>query len=237
MNKLHLSTTLFFVIAISIGITMGCSDDSSGPQEMETTFSVEVQNVNVPSPVLKSGVTVSPGGPDEGPAIFPGETASFSFTAPSSTLPPIGGSGMRLNFASMFVQSNDLYYAFPPEGLDLYDDQGNPVTGNVTDQLYLYDAGTEINEEPGVGPNQKPKQNGPNTGEDENGNIVRIDNGQQGPGGYTYPDKSEVIEVTIEHDGESQFTVHVTNVSDTMTLETSEGSKPVPLSPIRLGRS
>ena len=166
MEKLKLLATALAVSALSVGL-IGCDNNGADTDPVETTFTVEVQNVNMPKPVLKSGAVASPGGPDNGPAIFPGETASFTFNAPPSTVPPLGGSGMRLNFASMFVQSNDLFYAFPPEGLDLYDDQGNAVTGDVTDQLFLYDAGTEVNQEPGVGGDQKPKQSGPDTGEDK----------------------------------------------------------------------
>ncbi|MCW9707542.1 spondin domain-containing protein [Fodinibius salsisoli] len=232
MRTFKLLLTVLMVSTVSVGF-ISCGDDSSGPDgpEIETTFNVEVKNVNMPKPVLKSGAVFSAGGPDDGPAIFPGETASFTFTAPPSTVPPLGGSGMHLNFVTMFVQSNDLFYAFPPGGLDLYDAQGNAVTGNVTEQLFLYDAGTEVNQEPGVGTDQKPNQSGPNTGADENGVITRIQDGEEGPGGFSYPDKSDVIEVTIEHDGNTQFTVNVTNVSDKETLQTSEGSKPVPLSP------
>jgi len=35
----------------------------------------------------------------------------------------------------------------------------------------LFDAGTEKNEEPGVGPNQAPRQKAPNTGDAENGKV------------------------------------------------------------------
>src|SRR5699024_6127064 len=89
----------------------------------------------------------------------------------------------------------------------------------------------EVNQEPGVGSDQKPHQRGPNTGADENGNVTLIMDGQQGPAGFSYPDKKKVIQVMIEHDGGTEFTVHITNVSDGHTLQTPEGTKPVPLSP------
>ena len=56
----------------------------------------------------------------------------------------------------------------------------------------LWDAGTEVNEEPGVGLNQAPRQAGPNTGMTENGIVKMVNDG------YTYPAVSEVIRVTIE---------------------------------------
>lgn len=50
-------------------------------------------------------VTSNTGKP--GPA-FPGDAYEFTFTA---------SSGDRLGFATMFVQSNDLFFATPPEGI------------------------------------------------------------------------------------------------------------------------
>lgn len=42
-------------------------------------FDVSIQNAGSAFSVLKSGAVLSPGGPDAGGAIFPGETATFSF--------------------------------------------------------------------------------------------------------------------------------------------------------------
>ena len=131
----------------------------------------------------------------------------------------------------MFIQSNDLYYTFPGAGLALFDENGDPVTGDVTDQVFLYDAGSEVNEEPGVGPNQAPRQAGPDTGMDENGMVVRIEDGVAGPGGFTYPNVADVISVSIAHDGGTEFTVTITNVSTEDMLTTSEGTATIPLSP------
>ena len=74
----------------------------------------------------------------------------------------------------MFGQSNDWFYAPSPNGIALFDNKGNPVNGEVTDQLNLWDAGTEKDEEIGVGPNQGPRQKGPNTGANENGVVHRV---------------------------------------------------------------
>ena len=233
MNKPIFNITILAVI-IAFGLS-ACSDNGGGPDEPgPTNFSIEISNVAPINPVLKSGTFSSPGAGDLGPdnpALFPGESASFTFTVPPSTLTPVGGSGMRLNFATMFVQSNDLFYAFPREGLDLYDDQGNPTTGNVTDQLGLYDAGTEEDTAPGTGPDQKPAQDpmvtdqGP--AEEENVSLVS----QAASNDFTYPDKSEVIEVVIEHDGGVEFTVTVTNVSQPGTINSQRAGGSVPLSP------
>src|SRR5262245_9011429 len=72
----------------------------------------------------------------------------------------------------MFAQSNDLFYAPREEGIGLFDASGKPVAGDITSQILLWDAGTEVNEEPGLGPNQAPLQPAPNTGPAEHG-VVR----------------------------------------------------------------
>ncbi len=215
-----------------VGLTnSGCdSNDPNITPSLSRTFSVTISNVGVGYPVLKSGAVASPGGPDMGPAIFAGETATFSFTAPANTTPM---SGMNLNFATMFVQSNDLFYAFQPGGLPLFDANGDPVTGDVTDQVFLYDAGTEVNQEPGLGDEQKPVQDpmAVNFGTEENGIVRLIPDGGVDIEGFSYPDKADVIEVTISHDGGSTFTVNVTNVSTPGLLNTPRAEGTVPLSP------
>lgn len=230
MSRLLL--TLLFTAAM-LGF-VGCDgDDTDDPADTSREFTVTVENVAPIRPVLKSGAVASPGGPDMGPAIFPGETASFSFTAPANTVP---GSGMRLNLATMFVQSNDLFYAFRPEGLDLFPG-GTPRGANgpedVTDQIFLYDAGTEINEAPGLGEFQKPVQDpmATNVGPAENGNVLFIPDGGTDVMGFSYPDKASVIRVTIQHDGGTTFTVNVENVSAPGTIETDRAGGAVPLSP------
>ncbi len=217
------------VLLLSLLFTPGCDSDANTIDEPATRFDVVIENVGAAFPLLKSGVVAHPEGP-LGPAIEPGAFVEFSFTAPANTLP---GSGMRLNFATMFVQSNDLFYAFAPEGLALYGADGQAVTGDVTAQLHLYDAGTEVNQEPGVGNTQKPAQEATdmNVGPAENGVVMLIADGGQDGAGFSYPSKSDVIRVTLMHDGTTRFTVRVECVSTATTLQTSEGGKPVPLSP------
>ena len=97
--------------------------------------------------------------------IRPGSSYEFTVTA----LP-----GMKLFLAQMFGQSNDWFYAPSINGIALFDNKGNAVSGDITDQPYLWDAGTEKDEEMGIGPNQGPRQKGTNTGEAENGVVHRV---------------------------------------------------------------
>jgi hypothetical protein len=124
-----------------------------------------------------------------------------------------------------------LFYAFPPEGLDLYDEQGKPVTGNFTDQLFLYDAGTEEDTAPGTGPDQKPAQDpsAVNQGADEDENVTLVSQAESND--FDYPDTEDVIQVSVEHDGDTEFTVTVTNVSQPGSIDSERAGGSVPLSP------
>jgi hypothetical protein len=72
----------------------------------------------------------------------------------------------------MFGQSNDYFYS-TRKPVALFDAKGEPLGGDVTAMFALYDAGTEVNEELGVGPDQAPRQKAPNTGAAENGVVRR----------------------------------------------------------------
>ncbi|MBP6822333.1 MAG: spondin domain-containing protein [Acidobacteria bacterium] len=111
--------------------------------------------------VMLHGVFNTPVG-GNGPApIGPGGAYEFTFTAEP---------GMRLSLATMFGQSNDWFYAPKRQGVDLFKN-GKALSGDITNEFMLFDAGTEKDEEPGVGPNQGPRQKDPNAGEAENGKV------------------------------------------------------------------
>jgi hypothetical protein len=124
---------------------------------------------------------VPAGGSAPGP-ILAGGVYEFTFTA---------SEGMRFNLISMYGQSNDLFYS-PKGALDLFDADGNPLTGDITDRLLLWDAGTEKNQAPGFGDEQAPRQKMANTGAAENGVVSLVKDG------YNYPGVKDVLQVTIE---------------------------------------
>lgn len=79
-----------------------------------------------------------------------------------------------LSFATMLVQSNDLFLAPAGGGIPLFDNEGEPIIGQfVTDKLHFWDAGTETNEVLGEGANQGPRQLGVNTGPKDEDPVVR----------------------------------------------------------------
>ena len=64
----------------------------------------------------------------------------------------------------------------------------------MTRALTLWDAGTEVNQEPGVGADQAPRQKAPDTGAAENGTVRLLTDVKDG---FTYPAAGDVLKVTI----------------------------------------
>ena len=113
-----------------------------------------------PYPEAVPGSTVfnTPVGADAPGPIGPGGAYEFTVQAVE---------GDKLSFVTMFIPSNDWFYT-PTDAdnsLDLFVD-GQPVSGEVAEiDIAIWDAGTEIDEEPGAGPNQVQRQEAPNTGD------------------------------------------------------------------------
>jgi len=137
---------------------------------------------------VHAGTAAVPKGGEDPAPIGPGEAYEFTVEAHD---------GQHLSLATMFVQSNDLFYAPAEEGIPLYEME-EPVDGDVTDRLALWDAGTEENEEPGVGEHQAPRQMETDSGPDEDGTVRPIDDVDDG---YDYPAVGDVVEVTITPGG------------------------------------
>lgn len=115
-----------------------------------------------------------------GPAT-PGKKFEFSFQA---------SPGDRLSFLTMFGQSNDGFYAPADTGLALFN--GNtPVSGDVSAQVPLWDAGTEVNQRPGNGIDQAARQPMPGLGTPEKLPILTMKDRMDG---FSY---GQAIKVTI----------------------------------------
>jgi hypothetical protein len=144
-----------------------------------------------PAPLAKSldgatgivavGADDRPVGSDAGGPIPPGKGYQFEVTA---------APGQTLSLAWMFGQSNDLFYS-NDRPIALFDAAGKPVTGDITPQLSLWDAGTEANEEPGLGPNQGPRQKTPQAGIAEHEGIAHVSDR------FSYPRTADVLRLTI----------------------------------------
>ncbi|HKQ54045.1 MAG TPA: spondin domain-containing protein [Pyrinomonadaceae bacterium] len=154
--------------------------EDGNPAMLQAAFGGETAHASGSAMPL-SGIFNMPVGRDAPGPILPGGSYEFTFTARA---------GMKLQLAMMFGQSNDLFYA-PYAPIPLFDSKGVAASGDFTYKFVLWDAGTEVNQEPGVGADQAPRQKGPNTGAAEGGVVRRVADG------YSYPETGQVLRVTI----------------------------------------
>lgn len=98
--------------------------------------------------------------------------------------------GDRLTITAMMGQSNDWFYAPAESGIELFK-SGSAMSGDITSHLSMWDAGTEVDQEPGIGSEQGPRQKSANTGKAENGVVHKVQDGK------SYSKPSEVMRVTI----------------------------------------
>lgn len=136
----------------------------------------------------------------------PGQTTRFEITAEA-------GRDEYLSLASMVVQSND---AFVSGSIALFDAQGDPVSQQVT--VDLYDAGTEVNEVPGAGAYQPARQPAPNMGPAE---------GAVHPANHAlraFPPAGQLVRVDVRADG-ADLVFTLTNTAATAGVVT-------PLAPV-----
>jgi len=134
------SGVLFLVFFL---IVAGCDDEDNGSmQAVSRNFTVTISNVAMEKSFIGSGVFNTPVGATQPGPLLPGNAYEFNFSATP---------GFKLSFATMFVPSNDFFYGPDENGIDLFDASGNQISGDITSMIQLWDAGTEINQEPGLG--------------------------------------------------------------------------------------
>ncbi|MEP3209919.1 MAG: spondin domain-containing protein [Maribacter sp.] len=106
--------------------------------------------------------------------------------------------GTSLSFATMQVVSNDWFYAPRATGVALFEN-GTPVTGDITDQIYLWDSGTE-EEDPAT---ITSVPGGAEAGEPDDDNTVRI----------VTTDVTSMVKVTLNYDeGTRTFRLLIKNL-------------------------
>ncbi|NNF56125.1 MAG: CHRD domain-containing protein [Acidimicrobiales bacterium] len=142
-------------------------------------------------PALIQGAKIfnTPVGADAPGPLLPGGKYEFSFTA---------NPGDELSLATMFVQSNDWFYTTVSDvnSIALFDAAGEPLAQDASNQLKLWESKTEVDEEPGTGPNQAPRQSGPNTGPAESGQVISLSSQ-----GKSVDLKGSVLRLTIAPQG------------------------------------
>lgn len=211
--------------------TFGCGalaacDDSEEDREPDeaTIFEVQIQNV-APWTVLKSGTQAAKATGGTGPA-RPWQAYEIEFTA---------GTGQFVSFATMLGESNDWFFAPVTTGIPLYDASGRPVSGDVTRSVLLWDAGTEADQEPGVGDAVGTRQAAPGVGAvDSNSALREVPIEVRLASGATFvrPAVSEMIRVTLTPGADRTFRLRIENVSTDATLQTSQGNLAITLSPV-----
>ena len=192
MRKTLLLSAVLLLIVSGVAVALG---------QDEVTFSVTIENVSGIGLFENTGVEAVPAGADAAGPALPGDAYEFDIHPREAD---------TLTFATMLAQSNDLFFAPDEHGIALYDDEGNPVGGDVTHLVDLWDAGTEINQPIGEGDQQAPRQAGPNSGDDEMGVVQLVSDLNDG---LAYPPADEIIAVTLTPDDEGCITVRIENVS------------------------
>jgi len=184
------------VILAALGMA-SCNDDDS---VMTQTSTISIENVLDSRPLVQSGTFRG----QNAPIIASGESVSITFSASKN---------QRLTFATMYGWSNDLFFAPANPGIKLYNDDGTPITGDVSEQLKLWDNGTRVNVEPGMGITH------PGVAESSPKNIkevVGVDDY-----GNTYPAASDMVKLTLTYNNNSMFTLKIENVSGQTNNETA----------------
>ena len=193
--------------------------DDTDPTALRN-FTMTFENV-APFTVLKASVQTARPDKTEG-SLGPGEVYEIRFTA---------GVGHYLSLASMLRESNDWFFGTDPAGIPLYTN-GTPLSGDITSYIRLWDAGTEYDEEPGVGGNTGLMQPTVTSGAPDPdgrvrlvGNVATLSNGTS----FTRPPIASMIRVTLtpSNTSERSFLLRIENVSTTETLVTSTGNKPI----------
>lgn len=161
---------------------------------------ITIENVLDSKPLVESGTFKGTGTP---PVILPGQSVSFSFSAAKN---------QRLSFATMYGWSNDLFFATDSTGIKLYQDDGTPITGDVSAQIKLWDNGTRVNQKPGKNVTH------PGTAESATRNIKEV-NGTDDYGN-TYVAVTKLMKVSLAYNGNSTFTATIMNISGGLANET-----------------
>lgn len=136
--------------------------------------------------VVAVGAAAKPQGATDGGPLTPGKAYEFTITAEP---------GQFLSIAAMFGQSNDWFYSVD-RSIALFRG-GKAVSGDMSPQIALFDAGTELDEEPGLGPSQAPRQKDPEAGVREREPVAHAG------GKWRIPATSEVFRLTIAPQGAS----------------------------------
>ena len=142
---------LFTANTVDRGLGLEAIAEDGDPSSLATALAGQAG-------IETSGVFNTPVGSGGPGPLLPGQAYEFTFSTTLTTT--------RLSLATMLVQSNDIFVSPDGQGIPLFGPGGTLLIGerDVTNAFMFWDAGTELNEAPGMGPNQAPRQAGPDTG-------------------------------------------------------------------------
>lgn len=209
LGAVHEESEIFFTLNTKdrgVGLADLAENGDPGPLTQSLRLNPEVEIVGIANePSIGSRGILAPGG---------------SFSLILSTINP----SANLSIAASFIQANDIIVSTRSSGIPLFGEDGSPLSGNITAFFDFYDAGTEVNQAPGIGSDQVLRQgptptNQTSIGSRENGVVKKINDG------FVYPSISESIRVTIK-------TIEVGNISPVVSPTPDETTSPSPtLSP------
>lgn len=175
-------------ILFSLAIAACKKNESSPPPEPRT---ITVSNVLQAKLLVESGTFQGTGSPA---LIQPGSSVTIQFSA---------AKGEAISFATMYGNSNDLFFAPENPGIQVYDSLGSPIQGDVSSLVKLWNNGTRVEQTPGP--------NVVHPGVAASGNITEI-NGTDAYGNTFLP-ASSLVKATLAYNGNSMFTLTLENIS------------------------
>lgn len=201
MNQLKKFRSISIAAFLPLAL-VACKKDNNDNMATPQQSTITVENVLKSQPLVESGTFQGTGTPA---LILPGQSTTITFSA---------AKGEAFSFATMYGASNDLFFAPSNPGIQVYDNSGNPIEGNVSSQIKLWDNGTRVNQKPGTTVNHP--------GVAETKSITEV-NGTDAQGN-TYLAASQLVKATLKYNGNSTFTLTLQNISNGTANET-------PLSP------
>lgn len=134
MKKYLLAVSAFALVST---VLISCNNDDDKDMPTPTISSViSFENVLESKEFVESGTFAGMGNAEvNAPVVLPGQSINFTFHA---------GKGQTLMFATMYGASKDWFFAPENPGLILYNNEGKPMTGDVSSQIKLWDNGTKI---------------------------------------------------------------------------------------------
>jgi len=213
---------LTMILALAAGLFTQCNEEMNADSNLKSaelpsgTYTITVENVSVPYDFYEAGAKFIPDGAETAGPAFPGHSFSFWFHA---------GPNHKLSFATMYGLSNDGFYAPGQGGISVYDGDfpGTVMERDITSDLMLWDAGTQVNQMPGP--------DNPHSGADENG-VVQLMSALGD--GYDYGSVATNLKAMLYAHGNSLFSVTIevldgstTAISPVAWVVHSDGQMPI----------